>query len=186
MDNLRLGGPLGGSVEHLEGKDEESVVGILRFLCGCPCLCWLRTEGLVSVSKYWTYLSHVGVYGPSKPSSQLSTEGWLSPLFHWLLLERSWVWTHESVSRHIVDCVRSPPSWGSGSIQICWQLYEKLLYVDHVRYVWSRAIRRPSVESVWRVGRIFPCRVYIDSNRRDSQLWVIACLWLPSSSNFLD
>jgi hypothetical protein len=52
MDNLRLDGPLGGSVEHLEGKDEESVVGILRFLCGSPCLCRLRTDGLVSVSKY--------------------------------------------------------------------------------------------------------------------------------------
>jgi hypothetical protein len=39
-------------VEHLEGKDEESVVGILRFLFGSPCLCRLRTEGLVSVSKY--------------------------------------------------------------------------------------------------------------------------------------
>jgi hypothetical protein len=31
-------------------------------------------------------------------------------------------------------------------------------------------IRESSVESVWRVDRIFPCRVYIDSNRRDSQI----------------
>jgi hypothetical protein len=45
-------GHLGGSVEHFEGKDGESVVDILRFLCGSPRLCWLRTEGLVPVSKY--------------------------------------------------------------------------------------------------------------------------------------
>jgi hypothetical protein len=36
-------GQLGGSVEHSEGRDGESVVAILRFLCGSPCPCWLRT-----------------------------------------------------------------------------------------------------------------------------------------------
>jgi hypothetical protein len=36
--------------------------------------------------------------------------------------------------------------------------------------VWSRTIRESSVESVWLVDRVFPCRVYIDSNRRDSQI----------------
>jgi hypothetical protein len=45
-------GPLGGSMEHSEGKDGESVVDILRFLCGSPRLCRLRTEGLVPESKY--------------------------------------------------------------------------------------------------------------------------------------
>jgi hypothetical protein len=43
---------LGGPVEHSEGKCEESVVAILRFLCGSPRLCQLRTEGLVTMSKY--------------------------------------------------------------------------------------------------------------------------------------
>jgi hypothetical protein len=46
--------------------------------------------------------------------------------------------------------------------------HEGLLYVDHVRYVWSWTICGPSAESVWHVGRVFPCMVYIDSNRRDS------------------
>jgi hypothetical protein len=41
-----------GSVEHSEGKDEESVVAIPGFLCGSPHMCWLRTEGLVPVSKF--------------------------------------------------------------------------------------------------------------------------------------
>jgi hypothetical protein len=34
--------------------------------------------------------------------------------------------------------------------------------------VWSGTIRESSMKSVWRVDRVFPCRVYIDSNRRDS------------------
>jgi hypothetical protein len=45
-------GHLGGSVEHSEGKGGESAVAILRFLCGSPRLCRLRTVGLVPVSKY--------------------------------------------------------------------------------------------------------------------------------------
>jgi hypothetical protein len=45
-------GPLGRSVEHSEGKDGESVVAIPRFLCGSPHLYRLRTEGLISMSKY--------------------------------------------------------------------------------------------------------------------------------------
>jgi hypothetical protein len=44
--------PLGGSVDHSEGKDGESVVAIPGFLCCSPCLCRLMTEGLVPVSKY--------------------------------------------------------------------------------------------------------------------------------------
>jgi hypothetical protein len=36
--------------------------------------------------------------------------------------------------------------------------------------VWSGTIHESSVESMWRVDRVFPCRVYIDSNRRGSQI----------------
>jgi hypothetical protein len=36
-------GQVGGSVEHLEGEDGESVVAIMRFLCSSPRLCRLRT-----------------------------------------------------------------------------------------------------------------------------------------------
>jgi hypothetical protein len=45
-------GHLGGSVKHSEGKGGESVVAILRFLCGRPRQCRLRTEGLLPMSKY--------------------------------------------------------------------------------------------------------------------------------------
>jgi hypothetical protein len=40
------------------------------------------------------------------------------------------------------------------------------------RDVWSRTICELSVESVWRVDQVFPCRVYIDSNCHDSWIWV--------------
>jgi hypothetical protein len=36
-------GPVGGSVEHSEGKGGENVVAILRFLCGSSRPCQLRT-----------------------------------------------------------------------------------------------------------------------------------------------
>jgi hypothetical protein len=39
----RPGGASRVSVEHLEGKGSESVVTILRFLCGSSHPCWLRT-----------------------------------------------------------------------------------------------------------------------------------------------
>jgi hypothetical protein len=57
-------GQLGRPVKHSEGKDGESAMAILRFLCGSPHLCRLRTEGLVLVSKYRTYRSHAGDMGP--------------------------------------------------------------------------------------------------------------------------
>jgi hypothetical protein len=40
---LDRAGQVGGLVEHLEGKDGESVVPILRFLCDSPRPCRLRT-----------------------------------------------------------------------------------------------------------------------------------------------
>jgi hypothetical protein len=30
--------------------------------------------------------------------------------------------------------------------------HERLLYADHVRYIWLRVERGPSMESVWHVG----------------------------------
>jgi hypothetical protein len=47
---------------------------------------------------------------------------------------------------------------------------ERLLYMDRVRYVWSRAIREPNVECMWHFDQVFPYRVYIDSNQRNSRI----------------
>jgi hypothetical protein len=40
---LDRAGPVGGSVEHSEGKGRDNDVAILRFLCGSPHPCRLRT-----------------------------------------------------------------------------------------------------------------------------------------------
>jgi hypothetical protein len=46
---------------------------------------------------------------------------------------------------------------------------ERLSYMDDVSSM-VRTIRKSSMEGVWRVVRVCPCRVYIDSNHRDSQI----------------
>jgi hypothetical protein len=40
-----------------------------------------------------------------------------------------------------------------------------------------KTLCKSSMESVWRVDQIFPCRIYIDSNHRDSWIWVTAWLY---------
>jgi hypothetical protein len=47
--------------------------------------------------------------------------------------------------------------------------HERLLCIDHV---WSGTLRGLSLGCVWRVGQVFPCMVYIDSNHRDSRIGV--------------
>jgi hypothetical protein len=60
---------------------------------------------------------------------------------------------------------------GSSGIRLNLSVtHKRLLCVDHVRYVWSMTIRRLSVGCVWHVDWIFPCRMYIDLNRRDSRI----------------
>jgi hypothetical protein len=100
-------GQLGGPVKHSEGKGEESDVAILRFLCGSPHQCRLRIEGLVPVSKYWTYRSHAGDMGLVSLVTCHRQKPGLSLLLHWLVSKRNWVRTRWSVSRHAVDCVGS-------------------------------------------------------------------------------
>jgi hypothetical protein len=169
-------GPLGGKWRPSVGKVRKCYVES-RHLHGCsPRLSWLRTDGLTPASKYWTYRSHAGIYGPSKPNSRLSTDVCLSPLLHWLAQKRSWVRNHGSVSRCAMNYVGSPFSWEQWLCPTLSTTREGLLCIDHVRYVWSWTIHGLSVKNVWCVGRVFPCSVYIDSNRRDSQIWVTAYL----------
>jgi hypothetical protein len=53
MDKMKTRqGHLGGPVERSKEKGGESVMSISRFLCGSLCLCRLRTEELVLMSKY--------------------------------------------------------------------------------------------------------------------------------------
>jgi hypothetical protein len=111
------------------------------------------------------------VYGPSKPTSLSLTEAWLQPT-------ASLVVRGEKLSGDLQ--IGQPVCWRCSqeflflrSSCICPNLsvtHETLLYADYMRYVWSGTICELSVESVWRVGRIFLYRVYIDSNRHDSQI----------------
>jgi hypothetical protein len=123
-------------------------------------------------------------YGPGKPSSRLSTEAWLSPLLFGCCGREAGYAPTDQMTVVLWIVPGALLLWCSGSVQIYWWLYERLLYVDHVRYVWSGTIRGLSMKSVWCVGRIFTCRVYIDSNHRDSRIWVTACLWQSSRRQF--
>jgi hypothetical protein len=67
-------------------------------------------------------------------------------------------------------CLRSPRLLpGVGVYFILVGTSERLL-TRIMGDVWSGTIRELSMESMWRVDRIFPYRVYIDSNRRDSRI----------------
>jgi hypothetical protein len=46
----------------------------------------------------------------------------------------------------------------------------EMLLTRTTRDVWSGTICESSVESAWCVDQVFPCRVYIDLNRRNSQI----------------
>jgi hypothetical protein len=180
---MKIGwGHLGGPGEYSEGKGGESAVAIPMFLCGSPSLCRLRTEGLVPVSKYWTYRSHasdmclVSLVACHQQVLDLST------LLQWLCWKRNWGRSHEPLSRaerwsweHFFSGALHP----SNPVDDSWKVatYGDRLQEDYVEWCGKHMCH---------VGWIFSCWVYIDSNRHDSRIWVTACSWLPSSSNLLD
>jgi hypothetical protein len=93
-----------------------------RHLQGCSArLCRLRTNELVLTSKYWTYRSHAGVYGSSKPSSLSTTEAWLKLTASLVNSGEKLGTDPRSVSQRAVDYVGSPFFSGAvGSVQICY------------------------------------------------------------------
>jgi hypothetical protein len=185
-------GHLGGSVEHLEGKGGESVVAILRFLCSNIRLCRLRTEWLAPVSKYWTYRSHTGVYRPSKPISLPSIDGGFTLTDSRLSWERNWVRTQLGTDPQISQPMccglyREPFFSGAVALSI---VVDDFMNVCHARGLPTENVCGAYVDwrekRMYRVDRVFSYMLYIDSNHRDSRIWVTACLWLSSSSNLLD
>jgi hypothetical protein len=89
---------LGGSVAHSKGKSGESVVTILMFLCGSP-----RSWASIERTNHMLV-----IMGPVSLVVGCQQKLDFSSLLHWLLWERSCVWTHESVSYRAIDCVGSP------------------------------------------------------------------------------
>jgi hypothetical protein len=82
-------------------------------LQGCSLrLRWLRTDGLTPRASIERTDRMLVFMGPVSLVVGHQQKLDFFPLFHWLLWERSWVWTHRSVSQRDVDCVGSPSSWG--------------------------------------------------------------------------
>jgi hypothetical protein len=106
-------------------------------------MCRLRTDGLATTSKYWTYWSHAGDMGPVSLVACHRQEPGLSLLLHWLAWERNWVRTHGSIGHRARDCVRSlffsPEQWDpfksvgdSWKIAMCWPREIRMVW-DHTR-----------------------------------------------------
>jgi hypothetical protein len=66
----------------------------------------------------------------------------------------------------------------SESVQLCWVSVKGC----HVQGPPIRSVRRAYVDwcgnHTWHVGWVFPCRLYIDSNRRDSDM--TNCLFMAA------
>jgi hypothetical protein len=141
------------------------------YLQGCCLRLYrLRTVGLAPVSKYWTYRLHADVMDPVNWCSCVTT--WLktlSPLLQGYREGGRMRWP-KMTARPI--CLRSPRLLpGVGTCFILVGTNERLP-TRTTRDVWFGTIRKSSMKNVWHVDPIFPCRVYINSNRRDSQIWV--------------
>jgi hypothetical protein len=85
---LDQAGQVGGSVKHLEGKGEESVVAILRFLCSSHRPCRLRTTPFWP---RWQALSCVltacrVLWGPISRVAFVTTMSICTSLLHVVLL----------------------------------------------------------------------------------------------------
>jgi hypothetical protein len=154
-----------------------------RHLQGCSIrLCRLRTVRLTPISMYWTYRSHAGDMSPVN----LVTYGWwmfgfLHCFIDWLGRETGYGLTDRSAGvLRIVSGALFLRS--SDSVQLCRWLVEGC----HVRGPPTRSVRRTYVDwcgkHMCHVSRVFPYRVYIDSNHRDSRIWVTVCLWQSSHS----
>jgi hypothetical protein len=145
-------GPLGESGNSWLGRSESGYVAS-QHLQGCsPLLCRLRTVRLAPVSKYWTYRSHASDMGLVSLVVGCQQELDFSPLLCGCC-GREARYRPADQTAVVLWIVSGALLLGcSGSVQIYWWLHERLLYVGHVRYVWSWTIHGLSMESVWRVG----------------------------------
>jgi hypothetical protein len=119
-------------------------------------------------------------YVPGKPSSLLSTNVWLKCIASMVMLGEKLRRVPRTTQRgwEVESGVLFFRS--SESVQLCWVSVKNY----HVRGPPIGSVRRTYMDwrgkRMCRVGWIFPCRVYIDSNHRDSWIWVTACSWQSS------
>jgi hypothetical protein len=122
-------------------------------------------------------------YGSGKPSSWLLTEGGFTPTTSMASSgEKLGMDSRINQSTHCGLC-REPFFLGAVSLSIVVDDFTKGC---HIWGLPVGSVRQAYVDwrgkRTYRVGQVFPCRVYIDSNRRDSRIWVTACSWQSSRS----
>jgi hypothetical protein len=140
-------------------------------LQGCsPRLCQLRTLRLPPMSKYRTYRSHAG---DMCPVNLVACCLWVFDFLHCFIgwLGRETGYGPMDRSAGVLGIVSGALFLGSSdSVQPCRWLVEGC----HVRGPPVGSVRWAYVDwrgkRTCRVGRVFPCNVYIESNRRDS--WI--------------
>jgi hypothetical protein len=116
-----------------------------------PHLYRLRTDGLAPASKYWS-IAHMLVFmGPVSLVVGYQQKLDFFSLLHYLLWERSWVRTRESISRRAVDCVGSPSSRG------WWICLNLLMTVWKVAMHWPREILMVLDHTRTERGKRVPC-----------------------------
>jgi hypothetical protein len=151
-------------VDHTEGKGGERVVAVLRFQCGSPRLCRLRTT---SFCPLWTsfdlYWPHVGFMGPGEPSSPVTTLLNRPSLLRGGLLEGEW----DSPGRRSGWTIAGGQDFIPGA-RVQFQLSRD--FVDGCR------TRDPRGQAYDVLVRFFSYMVYTDSNHRDTleYEWLLA------------
>jgi hypothetical protein len=167
-------GPLEEREGSLVGKGGESDVESWH-LQGCsPHLCRLSIDGLATMRKYWMYWSHVGDMGPVKQCSMFVNRCLA-------FITASMAIRGEKLGGRPGDrsagVLGLPRMIAVGSIQHAW----KVALTGTARKKCTCGIRGPAQEAYVSCVSGFPYRMYIDSNRRDPQIWVTTCLVVVST-----
>jgi hypothetical protein len=131
-------------------------------------LCRLRVDGLAPASKYWTYRSHAGKMSPISLVAYHQQRVSLPPLPQWLAQEL-WIVSEPFSQEQWLCLLLLTTSW---KVAMRWS--------REIRMIWDH--RRTECEMCVTCWSGYPCMVYIDSNRHDSQIWVTACLWQSTRS----
>jgi hypothetical protein len=124
------------------------------------------------MSKYWTYQSYTGDIGMV---NLVAYCWWMFDFLHCFIgwLRRVTGYGPADRSAGVLRIVSGALFLeSSDSVQLCRRLVEGW----HIRGPPAGSVRWAYVDCggkrTCHVGRVFPCRVYIDSNRRDSRIWV--------------
>jgi hypothetical protein len=145
-----------------------------QHLQGCnPCLCQLRTDGLAPASKYLTYQSHASDMGPVNLVVGCRQRVALPPPpTTSMASSREKLGTDPRIGQ-LACCGLCQEPFFSGAVALSITI-EDFAKGCHVRGLPTGNIHRAYMDwrgkRTWRVGRIFPYREYIYSNRRDSQI----------------